>query len=506
MNFSLDWSNITSSVMLNPYWTIVLQFLGFACTCWVAIPFFKWFQDGRFSLGLMNNHALLSNGENYPLSELVTPELKFNETAYEFYGPIHFGSQRLFNIFFDYAAYASALITLLTFGFGDLKNSFLKMRNFSKKNEHFQLQQESEAENDSDSSSSLLSNNLKHRQLHAVSSQYSDRINKLYSVYEDVPTLWFVTLFLVSFTLLSYVIFQGYIFIPWKTYLVALCIGAIIVIPMSYLYAISNFQLAIGTFNELLYGVMIQNPFFLKAQDTKHPVGAAIYGAVAGNCWYRAQYILQDQKIGLYNQIPPKYVFFSQIFGDLLGVPVNYASLQWVLSQKLDYLRGTKVDPLHQWTGQSLVNYSANSAQYVLVGPSHLFAKYPFLPYGFIFGALAPLLIYGLSRVFNLKKLKYLNTTILFSSMSTFYGNISTGYLTQFLIGSYVMYYLYNFKKRVFKKFNYVLAAAFDTGFNMCNLFIFVVFGSGWFSHGEPYSFPAWWGNDPNSVEKCYAL
>lgn len=506
LNFSLDWSNITSEVMLSPYWTIVLEFTGFVLTCWCFLPFSKWFKAGKYAIGIMDNHLLLSNGDHYPIEKLITDDLHFNRTAYRLYGPIFYGSQRLFNIFFDYAAYTSALLWLVTFGWKDLKVSWVHIQKWASRHSSFSTKESVPLLSDSSSSSTVLSadESAKHD---GESSQYRDRINKLYSAYEDIPDWWFIALFLLSFATLSCVTYSGYVFMSWRTYIVALVVGAVIVTPMAYLYASSNFQLAIGTFNELLYGLMVQHKFFLPASGLRHPVGASMYGAVAGNCWYRAQYILQDQKIGLYNQVPPKYVFLSQIFGDLIGVPFNYLALKWVLKHKMQYLRGEIEDPLHQWTGQTLVNYVANGAQYVLVGPQELFAKYRFLPYGFAVGAIVPVVIFYIYRKTHFQTLTHMNPTIVFSTMSTFYGNISTGYLTKFLVGTYTMFYLRRFKKNTFRKYNYVIAAAFDTGFNLCNIAIFFFFSSGYFSkNGLPISFPNWWGNDSHNIEKCYAM
>ncbi|KAH3660378.1 hypothetical protein OGAPHI_006964 [Ogataea philodendri] len=468
MNISLDWSNVSSSVMLSPYWTIVVQFCGFALMCWVLLPFFKWYDHGKFSLGLMDNKLLLANGTAYPTLQLMTPDLQLNETAYHLLGPVHFGTQRLANIFFDYAAYISAIVWIACFGIDDLRSSYRRLR--------------------------CRYTNPSHM-------QHTDRINKIYAKHDDVPNSWFGILFLISFVLLSTVLLAtDQLFIPWKTYIAALLLGAVIVTPMAYLYAISNFQLAIGTVNELLYGLMMQTPFFA-GSNGKHPCGASIYGAIAGNCWYRAQYILQDQKIGMYNDIPPKLVFFSQIFGDLIGVPINYMSLRWVINSKFDYLKGVKVDPMRQWTGQVLTNYNSNAIQYVLLGPKRVFEHYPLLPLGFVVGALAPLLVFWISKYANPQLARKFNVTILFSTMSKFYGNISTGYLTQFLVGTFTMHYMYNYRHQWFQKYNYVLAAAFDTGFNLANLAIFCFFGS-----KNSFQFPEWWGNDRSHLEKCYAL
>jgi uncharacterized membrane-anchored protein len=72
-------------------------------------------------------------------------------------------------------------------------------------------------------------------------------------------------------------------------------------------------------------------------------------------------------KIGHYMHVPPKAVFFSQVFGSFLGIPINYAVVRWVLDTKFDYITGAKEDPAHQWTGQSLATNLTMGVQYVLI-------------------------------------------------------------------------------------------------------------------------------------------
>lgn len=86
-----------------------------------------------------------------------------------------------------------------------------------------------------------------------------------------------------------------------------------------------------------------------------------------GNAWYRAQLNLQDMKIGHYMHVPPRDVFFSQVFGSFLGIPINYAVIRWVLDTKRDYLTGKEIDPTHQWTGQEIASGLTTSAQYVMI-------------------------------------------------------------------------------------------------------------------------------------------
>jgi hypothetical protein len=172
--------------------------------------------------------------------------------------------------------------------------------------------------------------------------------------------------------------------------------------------------------------------------------------------------MLQDQKIGHYMHIPPRDIFFSQIFGELIGVPINYGIIRWVVSAKGPYLLGEKKDPLNQWIGQSLSNYNTLSVQYVLIGPSRLFGEHIYkpLPWSFLFGAGAPLALYLLHRAFPRAKFNLWNVTIFASGMSQFYGNLSTGYISRFIVGYISMRYFYRKRFETWRRYNFQIAAA----------------------------------------------
>ncbi|GJC77242.1 oligopeptide transporter 8 [Colletotrichum liriopes] len=469
LNISLDWSNISTngSLFLTPWWTQVVMFAGFVCSVWVLIPAAKFGNLGEWHEHLMSNRLFLENGTSYPITKLLTPDVAFNATAYEELGPPFVSTHVLWTMFFDYAAYTSAIVWAALFGYKTIRSSFQKMMQRMKNGSQ-------------------------------ISSQYNDQLSILQRAYNEVPLWWFLALFAASFVSLVTITATGNMFIPVWTYFVAIATGAFLVVPLGWLYALSNFQLAIGTVNELLYGLMVNS-----VSGFKNPTGASAYGAIAGNAWYRAQLNLQDMKIGHYMHIPPKAVFFSQVFGSFLGVPINYAVVRWVLDTKFDYLTGAKEDPAHQWTAQSLTSNLTMGVQYVLIGPRRLFEQhiYKVLPYGFLVGAFAPVLIYGLHRLFPRAKFQLWNSTIFFSAMSSFYGNISTGYFSSFIGGFVVMFWAYRYRYDLWARWNYILAAAFDAGFNFNMLLTFLFFGA-----GKIVTMPHWWGNEASSSERCFAL
>ncbi|EAW15610.1 OPT family oligopeptide transporter [Aspergillus fischeri NRRL 181] len=477
LNLSLDWSNINwngSSILLTPWWTQVVLFSAFAFSCWVLIPAAKWGNLGSYKHGLMSNSLLTANGTKYPILDLLTSDFRLNQTAYEEIGPMYMGLQNVWATFFDYAKVTASVAWIATFGYSQVKRNLLKMLRSR------------------DKASQTKGEGINH--------QYHDRLNVLQRSYKEVPLWWYLALFMAGFIILLVSIACGHLWIPIWTLFVALGSAAALVLPFAFLYAISNYQLAVGSFNELIYGYMVHTK---AGESHRHPCGPSTYGSIAGDAWYRAQYMLQDQKIGHYMHIPPRTVFFSQVFGTVLGIPMNYAVMRWVLSTKRDVLTGAKPDPLHQWTGQSLISSNTLGVQYAVIGPAELFKESEMrpLPWSFLLGALLPPVLYVLHRLLPRWRIDLWNVSIFFSGLAVFYGNVSTGYTSAIIGGYVVMYWAYRKRFEVWKRYSYMIAAAFDAGFNLNMLLIFLFFGS-----GRQISMPHWWGNNPDSVERCFAL
>lgn len=473
LNLSLDWSNISNTTftnpMITPFWTSVVMFVGFAFSCWVLLPAAKWGGLGGWNHQLMSNRIFLADGSKYPVQELVSPTGAINQTAYDIYGPPYMGTQIRWAMFFDYASYTSAFAWMFLFGAPHIKAAFKKIRA-----------------------------RARDREAKSVNFQYSDRLNVLQRSYKEVPLWWNLILFLASFISVIVILAKGIFFVPIWVFIVGILMGAACVVPMGWLYALSNFQVPIGTTNELLYGYMVQ-----LATGHKHPAGASTYGAITGDAWYRAQYMLQDQKIGHYMHIPPRAVFFSQVFAELIGIPINYGVIRWILQTKGEFLLGNKKDPLGQWTGQSLASYNSMGLQYVVIGPKRLFSETMFkpLPYGFLFGAAAPLVLYIVHRFFPRARIDLCNVTIFSATVAHFYGNLSTGNTSRLIVAYISMYYFYRKKFNVWKKYNYLVGAALDAAFNINVLLVFLIFSS-----GKVISMPHWWGNNKQSPERCFAL
>lgn len=294
LNWSFNWSNIAShwsNPMIVPFWTTVLICLGYVIQCWIIIPLLKWTSLSAFKEGLMSNRIMTRMGERYPYKEIMNADYSLNEKAYQEIGPVHIGAHYASTIFFDYAAFISAFVWIALFNFDLIRKGV---------NNSLRLKRQQSGR--------------------GMSWILNDRLNVLMRQYKEVPAMWFAILFGTSFVAIL-LLTQDLFHMPAWAFIIAILMGTVAIIPMSWLYSISSFQVATGPFNTLTYGLMINRWYSGK----RHPVGASAYTAIAGSTWYRAQYMLQDMKIGHLMHIAPRAVFFSQIFGEVVGIPVNYA-------------------------------------------------------------------------------------------------------------------------------------------------------------------------------------
>ncbi|OCF76766.1 hypothetical protein I204_02468 [Kwoniella mangroviensis CBS 8886] len=464
LNITLDWSNITSTVITYPYSVQVIIFVAFVITTWILIPI-AYFGNvwGSPTYNIMSNGVFEKNGSSYPFNSLLYTDASgsqiFNETRYDEIGLAYSGAQYLWEIFMWYASYISSFVWCGLFLGPNIAHVWTSWR--------------------------------------ARKAAHNDRLSKLIQKYPGLTWWEWALLTLIPFFMLLGVILTKKLYMSTWTYFVALGFGAAAMLPMSLIYAVSGYPMKVGFFNELVYGYMID-----AKGSSRHPLGQLAYRIISGNVWYDARTVLEDQKIGHYFHIPPRTVIGIQILANMLALPVNYGVMRWVLASKFDYVSGKIADPAGQWTGQEFKSYNTAGVQYALVGPKRLFASSVFQPvtYGFVAGAVAPLIIWLLHKKFPKAKFDLWNTTIFFSGAATFHGNLSTGPFTTFIIGTVWNFYLFRYKRKFWNMYAYITGAASDTGWNFNLLFIFLFLGT------TGAVMPHWWGNNKDSIERCFAL
>ncbi|KAF5365874.1 hypothetical protein D9757_011049 [Collybiopsis confluens] len=458
LTVTLDWSNIGSQCVYYPYWTQVNIFAAFVVSAWIIIPAAFFTNAWGSSLYPIQSQSLyLRNGSIYPTAELLTADNGLNETLFAEIGPPMMSAQLRWNYFAAYVAYIGSFVGCALFQGPTLLKSFKA-----------------------------------YRQAKPTS---NDKLTEIIHQYPPVPLWWNLALFVLPLIVLVVLTAKGVLYMPIYMLFIGLVIGAVIVLPMAYIYSVSGYQMQVGYFNELFYGYAID------LGGSRHPVGALSYRVISGQCWYEAQSMLADMKLGHYFHIPPRKVLFAQIWGICIGVPVNYATILWVCQTKGDVLRGLATDPNRQWTGQTVISLNNQSISFALVGPKRLFADPIYTPmlYGFLVGAAVPCILYMLHRRWPKARFDLWSVPVFSDSFENFYGNISVYIFTLFILGSVNHLWIKRYHFQFWKRYAYLWSAAADTGYNFNLLIVFIAF-----SAAKTIPMANWWGNNPESVERCF--
>ncbi|KAF7295430.1 OPT oligopeptide transporter [Mycena indigotica] len=464
-------SGLGGAGLLN--FTLDCQCLPFVLGAWILVPIGALGGAWQNDLYPMQSQTLyLTNGSRYPTAELMNEDYTLNEALYELVGAPKMSAQLRWAYFFSYTAYLGAFVSLCLFQGPLLWRTYKSVRTGQR--------------------------------------IYHDKLNQLMEPYATVPVWWNIALFVVPAAVIIVLGATGKLYLPIYTIFVAFGFGALIVVPMAYIYAVSGYQVPVGYFNELLYGYLIN------AGGSRHPVGSLAYRTISGQCWYEACSMLSDMKLGHYFHIPPRATLFAQVWGILIGVPVNYATILWVVNTKGSFLDGSETDPNNQWTGQTVISLNNQGIAFALVQKLFDDPMYTILPYGFLLGAGIPVILYLLHRKWPRAHFDKWNVPVRFNSklislILTFprflrprwrtfvYGFISNYVLTWFILGSINHLYFKKYKYRFWKTYAYIAGAAADTGFNLNMLILFIAF-----SAIKVTVAPHWWGNNANSVERCF--
>ena len=203
--------------------------------------------------------------------------------------------------------------------------------------------------------------------------------------------------------------------------------------------------------------------------------------------------LLRDLKLAQEAHLSPRCTFAMQIIGTLIGAIFNYMIMDSILRNQsviLKSIQGTNV-----WSGQGVQTYNSLAIAWGALA-KHLFSaggRYAWVSYSFLLGAIAPLPIYFLHRLFPRAGFSYFITPILIWYLGWLCVGINSSIVSFFSIGLASQFYLRRYRTRWFIKYNYLLSAALDGGTQVLVFILtFAVFGGA----GKQRNFPPYWGNN----------
>lgn len=218
------------------------------------------------------------------------------------------------------------------------------------------------------------------------------------------------------------------------------------------------------------------------------------YGYMA---MYQCQSQLEDLKLGHYMKIPLRSMFIGQFWGTLIGSVFNYLTMILIIDSQHDILNGNKENPAHLWTSRNVDIYWGSGLIFGALGPARMFALsggYGYVFYGFLIGAIIPIIFWAFSKVYPRISWSNVNVSIVADGMSAFPNGYTMGILLSLISCLVFRFYMFRYHKGWWQKYALILASALDTGAAFTSIVLFV-FVSGGVSLKLLVYAPHWWGN-----------
>lgn len=303
--------------------------------------------------------------------------------------------------------------------------------------------------------------------------------------FKQIPWWWAVLIFLISLGL-AFATVSGYSK-ESKTspsaVVLLVAVSLVFFIPQGVLEGITNQHVGLNVLSELIAGYVY----------TANPFANMIVKLYLFITMRFGLDISRDQKLAVYMKVPPRTLFFYQIFFIVLAALVNVGVQIWMLHNVNDIcVAGTEFS----CPGGKTIFYA--SITFSLV--QELFSigkRYNVILWFFLIGAILPVISYLLKKKYPRSWVRYINFAIFFTGSGNIPPSTVFNYTLFFLTGFFFNYVLKKYKPNFHLKYNYVISAAFDCGVAISAVVIFLCI-----------SYPGgkldWWGNNVQKNTKDF--
>ncbi|KAJ1916913.1 hypothetical protein H4219_003495 [Mycoemilia scoparia] len=461
LSFTLDWNVVISPFLADPVSTPLTVginvFCGFIAFMWVAVPlayFFDLWDSAK--LPLYDIRLWTTRFGEYNISSVMV-DGTFNEDAYRNYGPVRLSTPLSLQYAVSFAGLAS-LISYVALYHGKLAMRYVTPVIHS-----------------------MLSKlNVCGRRLTSLKrdKEKDDIHGTLMQNYPDIPTWWFVSLLVISIVC-GMVACELFKFgLTWWGFLICLAIPFALIIPIGIVQALTNIQPGLGVVAEMIGGFLFPG----------RPVANMLFKVYGYITMTQGLSFTSDLKLGRYMKIPPRQMFMCQFVGTLLASVCQLSTTIFIL----DRVSNICTPSAFPWTCRSAHLFHTVSVLWGLVGPYRMFIRdSPYYPlfFGFLGGALLPILVYLLQRKFTrVRWLKHVNIPVALNGLSAIPMIPPLSFQWWFGTNILFNYVLRNYRKEWWKRYAFILSSALTTGLVFSGMFIFFVL-----SRYLPNVL--WWGN-----------
>ncbi|KAK9270850.1 hypothetical protein L1049_026436 [Liquidambar formosana] len=448
-SITLDWSVVASylgSPLITPFFAIANVLAGYVVTLYVILPIAYWRTNlyHAKNFPIISSHLYGANGQTYNVSAIVNDKFEIDMPAYEQQGRINL------SVFFSltYGIGFAAIISTLT------HVAFFNGREI-------------------------------YRQFRASRLMKEDIHTRLMRKYKDIPNWWFYIMLVLSLILsLALCIFMNdQVQLPWWGLLFAAALALVFTLPISIITATTNQTPGLNVITEYIMGYILPG----------RPIANVCFKTYGYISMAQAVSFLNDFKLGHYMKIPPRSMFVVQCIGTIIAGTVNIAVAWWLLTSIENICEDQLLPPNSPWTCPSDRVFYDASVIWGLVGPKRIFGplgNYPALNWFFLGGALGPLLVWLMQKAFpNQKWISLINLPVLLGATAAMPPATTLNFTSWIFVGIVFNYFVFQYRKNWWQRYNYVLSAALDAGLAFMGVLLYFALGM----EGKSLT---WWGGN----------
>ncbi|KAJ3191700.1 hypothetical protein HK101_007494 [Irineochytrium annulatum] len=490
LSLSFDWNIVSAMAPITaPLWAVLNQMLGMWLFFWIVVPalyFSNAFgidqQIGTatsqgpngtsptiFPFGRTLNDAHLFNKHGVKVSTLsfvTTSNMSLNEEFYDENKPIYLTTYFAVEYAASFIVFISAIVHVTLWYGKDIWHRFR-----------------------------TAVRDLDTQDVHA----------KLMDAYPDVPDLWYMALLGFNIVLAIIVCQIGGFDLPWWGVILGFALACVSILPIGIIQAISGQQIGLNVMSEFMIGLILPGRI----------AAVMAFKTLSYMSMYQGLLLVADLKLGHYMKIPPRALFIVQLVATTTAAIINVVAASWIY-ESFGRAKQTRFvpedpnsalvwrlddDPPVGWNANGYVVFLSAGAIWGAIAPARFFG--PGSPYfktliGFLVGFVAPFIPYYLHKVFPTGYWHLVNVPLI-AIFPVQAGGLNSSLVTPLILAFVVNYVIKKYRHGWWKKYAYVMSAAFDSGLAFATLIIFFATN---YNQFYKLPFPSWIGN-PFDVEHC---
>ncbi|KAF2664244.1 OPT family small oligopeptide transporter [Microthyrium microscopicum] len=379
-----------------------------------------------------------NTGNRYDVKRILTADFQFDEAKYKKYSPMFLAPTFALNYGLSFASLMAAIVHTTIFHRREIATRLKNSR-----------------------------------------AEEPDIHMRLVAKYPEVPEWWYGALWLCStaFGLAAVLAYPTQL--PWWAFIVSCLIALIFILPLCLIQGVTNIQLALNVLSPYLAGYLLPG----------RPIGVMLFKVFSTIVVGNAQVFTSDLKLAHYMKIPPRTTFSVQIVAIIWSVFVQIATMNWVLANI-----PLACDPKQEshFTCPNGSTFFSSSIVWGVIGPARMFGPgsiYRPILWFWLLGALLPIAFCLLTKKFPRSFVRHLNAPVMLGAMGWLPPATPLNFSSWAIVGLIFNYWVRRRWSGWWKTYNYITAAALDTGLVLCTIVIFFAIT---LPGAKP---PKWWGN-----------